>query len=157
MRGLLKNSIIRALIITVISALIIVGAIYAYETLWSGKAHITIEAPSAGGSGQLEVTDVTVSRGTWDDSTNTWTLSIPRGCQEDMFVAIKNTSGDFVTVNATVSDRNPAHGVSIYAGIPGGTGVISADGYGTIHFYIIVDTDAESGTLPEVQLEIRQQ
>jgi len=60
MKELFTKSFIGALIITVISALIIVGGVYAYETLWSGKAVITIEAPTSGG--HLEVTGVEVRR-----------------------------------------------------------------------------------------------
>lgn len=46
MEKLFTRSFIRALIITAVSGLIIVGGVYAYETLWSGKAVITIEPPT---------------------------------------------------------------------------------------------------------------
>ena len=60
MKKLFTGSFVRALIITVVAALIIIGGIYAYQTLWSGKAHITIEPPA--GEGHLEATRIEVDK-----------------------------------------------------------------------------------------------
>ena len=151
MKKLFTRSFIRALIITVVSALIIVGGIYAYQTLWSGKAHITIEPPTSS-SAQIEITDIWADKGVYEDSTNTWTVSIPRGSDAALFVAMENTGGDAGMAGGYTSNTNPAPGVEV---IPDSYEPIPAGGTNIIGFLIIVHTDAEPGTLPEIQLELR--
>ena len=157
MKKLFGRSFVRALIITVISALVIVGGIYAYQTLWSGKAHITIEPPSGEGGANIEVTSVHVHGGTWDDATKTWEVSLKRGEMADIIVRLINRGSDIGEVSVSVNGRssyNPAPGVEVHAtnnsagGIPEG-----AEGF--VSFTIDVSANAEPGTLPEVQLELR--
>jgi hypothetical protein len=158
MKELFTRSFIRALIITVICALIIGGAIYAYETLWSGKAVITIEEP--GGAGSLEATDVSVSRGTWDGSSKTWTVSIPRGSIESLMVNITNTGGDAVTCHYYVSNANPAPGVTITSDSGSSSGwtttgyVFGAGNSEWLTFQVRTTADAQPGTLPEIELRV---
>ena len=158
MKKLFTKSFIRALILTVISALIIVGGIYAYETLWSGKAVITIENP--GGAGALEVTDVSVSRGTWDESSKTWTVSIPRGSIESLRVNVTNSGGDAVTCHYYVSNANPVPGVTITSDSGSSSGwtstgyVFGAGNSEWLTFQVRTSADAEPGTLPEIQLRL---
>ena len=142
---------IGALIITVISALIIVGGVYAYDVFWSGKAVITIESPS--GSGHLEIIQISTDKGTWNESAKTWTVSIPRGGSGSLNIELKNTGGDFVVVSCYVSNGNPASGVTVY---PRDQEQVLAAGAGTmIQFYVVASTDAQPGTLPEIELQIR--
>ena len=159
MKKLFGRSFVRALIITVVSALIIVGGIYAYETLWSGKAHITIEPPVDGATGEWELIDVTASDSTWDDATGTWTASVARGewMGPTLTVQFKNTGGDVVTykpyVNGHELQTYVAPGVLIQT--TGDLSQLAAGETGYICFRVSVKADAESGTLPEVQLELR--
>lgn len=155
MKGLFTKSFIRALIITVVSASIIVGGVYAYETLWSGKADIVIEPPTdTTDGGQIAITDIWADKGTYDSTTNAWTVSIARGSDAALYVEIENTTGDAVMVGGYASNTNPASGVRIW---PDGYEPIPAGGTNAIGFLITASTTAEPGTLPEVQLEIRQQ
>jgi hypothetical protein len=103
----------------------------------------------------LEVTNVTVGRGTWDDKTNSWTVSLPRGAGADLHVSIKNNTGELVTIYGYCSNENPTPGVMlrwVFDSIHIPKGDIS-----TMMLTLDVSADADSGTLPEVQLEIRQQ
>jgi len=47
-RILTKSLIIKVLALGSIFAFVIAGGVYAYETLWSGKVHITVSSPTAG-------------------------------------------------------------------------------------------------------------
>jgi len=169
MEKLFTRSFVRAIIITVIAALTIVGGVYAYETLWSGKAHITIEPPA--GEAQLEITGVTTSDsgsgiyggtyGTWDEASKTWTVSLPRGTWATLRMSFKNTGGDLVEIQKCVGDTcfDAAHSVDIAPGVMitgSGYNSIAAGETGPVQFDIHVAADAEPGTLPEIQLEIRQ-
>jgi len=153
MEKLFTRSFIRALIITAVSGLIIVGGVYAYETLWSGKAHITVEAPS--GEAQLQITEVSVDEGTWDDATGVWTVSIPRGGDAALYVHLRNDGGDVIVVNGEAEGETHYYevdGVRIWPDsvtLPGG----QSD---TLGFLVTVAADAEPGTLPEIKLEIRR-
>ena len=151
MKKLFTKSFVRALIITVISALVIGGAIYAYETLWSGKANIVIEPPTAEG-GLIEVSNVWADKGTYDDLTNAWSVSILRGSDAALYVEIQNNSGDAVMVGGYASNTDPAPGVKVW---PDGYEPIPAGGTNTIGFLVTASATAEPGTLPEIQLEIR--
>jgi hypothetical protein len=164
MKKLFTRSFIRALIITVLSALIIVGGIYAFETLWSGKANITIEPPES--EGQLEITGTRTedsgsgSYGTWDESTKTWTVSLPRGTWASIRLDIKNTGDDLVEVQKCVDGTcyDTAHSVQIATGVRvnvSGACDIAAGETHPVIFEVRTESDAEPGTLPEVQLEIR--
>lgn len=159
MKKLFTRSFIRALIITVISALVIVGGIYAYQTLWSGKAHITIEPPAGEGQGQLEITEVTVyGNGNWDDTTDTWTVSIARGEEAQLWVHLKNIGDDaiarpFSYING--HDSGIFVAPDVYMHISGGPSVLAAGATGNVKFLLEVGADAEPGILPEIQLAIR--
>ena len=158
MKKLFTRSFVRALIITVVSALIIAGGIYAYETLWSGEAHITIEPPAGGG--QLEVTGVTVDKGTWDDNSNTWTVSLLRGDEEYIHIWFKNNGGDAVVLYGEVNGSSdmriyPRDGVTIVNVYPDiNKQTIPAGATDHVSFKIEVDADAEPGEVPEIELKI---
>jgi len=158
MRKIFNKSLARALIITIIAAVVIVGGIYAYETLWSGTGRLTIVSPTDGAV--IEVTEVHVSTGTWDESTDTWTASLSRGGIESIVVRVTNTGGDVATIYYYVSDANPAPGVTINSdsGSDSGwttTGYNLAAGKSqSLTFQVRVDADAEPGTLPEFQLRL---
>lgn len=169
MKGLFTKSFIRALIITAVAALIIVGGVYAYETLWSGKAAITIEPPT--GEAQLEITGISTSDsgsgiyggtyGTWDEASKTWTVSLPRGTSATLRMSLKNTGGDIVEIQKCVGDIcfDAAHSVEVAPGVMitvSGYNSIAAGETGPVQFDIHAAADAEPGILPEVQLEIRQ-
>lgn len=156
MKKLFTRSFIRALMITVISALIIAGGIYAYQTLWSGKAHITIEPPA--GEGQLEVTGVTAgSNGSWDDVTNTWTVSIAKGESARLTVHLRNTDGDAVSYLPYIDNHELTTYVApgVYMQTTGDLSLLAAGESGSIRYSVRAEADAEPGTLPEIQLEIR--
>ena len=159
MRQLLTKSFVRALIITVVSGLIIVGGIYAYETLWSGKSHIIIEPPE--GAGQLEVTNVEARHGTWDDSSKTWTVSIPRGGHGELDVTVTNVGGDATTCYMYISNIDPAPGVTLTAFLACPHSGWSTSGYvlaagesKTMEFVVWASADAQPGTLPEIELRM---
>lgn len=146
---------LKILIIVAIASLAITGVVYAYDILWSGKADITIEPPNeTNGSGQVEIKNVWVDLGTYDNSLNTWTVSIARGGNAALHVEIENNTGDAVMVGGYASNTNPISGVRVW---PDGYEPIPAGETNTIGFLITVSTTAEAGKLPEVQLEIRQQ
>ena len=158
MKKLFGRSFVRALIITVVSALIIIGGIYAYETLWSGKAGITIEPTE--GEGQLEVTQVSVDKGTWDESSKTWTVSLVRGEYASLNVLLENTGSDIVVihgeVNGSVTISYPRDGVTVCTGYQphyDGIGILGGE-TGSVSFSISVDADAEAGGVPDVQLKV---
>lgn len=158
MRELLGKPFIRALVITVVSALIIAGGVYAYETLWSGKGNITVEEPS--GAGSLEVIDVSVTKGTWDESDKTWTVSIPRGAIASLMVHVTNTGGDAVTCHMYISDSNPAPGVTINSDLSSSAGWstagfdLAAGDSEWLTFQVRTTADAQPGTLSEIELRI---
>lgn len=161
MRKVLTINFIRAIIITLFAALLIAGGVYAYETLWSGKAHITVETPTGGG--QVEITSIHADRGTWNESTGTWTVSIPRGGDAALHFTAENTGGDAVTVACHVLYENPAYQPLVAGGIAVGNGVTivpdsrivpSGESRG-LGFLILVSVDAEPGELPKIPLEIR--
>ena len=160
MKKLFTRSFVRALIITVVSAVIIVGGIYAYETFWSGEAHITLEPPAS--EGQLEVTGVSVDKGTWDDNSNTWTVSLLRGDEVYIRTYLKNNGGDAIAVYGEVngsSDQriHPCDGVTVVNVYPYiNKQTIPADATKHIAFKIEVDTDAEPGEVPEIQLKLKK-
>ena len=164
MKELFTRSFVRALIITVVSALIIVGGIYAYETLWSGKANITIEPPET--EGELEIVGTRTedsgsgSYGTWDETTKTWTVSLPRGTYAAIRLDIENTGGDLVEIQKCVDGTcfDTADSVQIATGVRvtvSGACDIAVGETRPVYFEVRTESDAEAGTLPEVQLEIR--
>ncbi len=146
------SRLIKALIAVIIVTLLLAVGVYAYQVLWSGKARITIEPPA--GSAKLELTRIWADRGIWDGSTNTWTVSIPRGSNAALFVEFKNTGGDVASVGGYASNTNPASGVTV---TPDSYEPIPAGGTNTIGFLILVSGSAVAGQLPEIQLELRQQ
>lgn len=160
MKGVFTASFVRALVVTVVSSLIIVGGIYAYGTLWSGKALITVSAPT--GVGHLEVTGVeAIMNGTWDESTDTWTASIARAQEAQLRIYVTNTGGDAATFHVYMDgveiDTYRTYlcsGVYLtyypYTQIWVATGETSS-----ITLCIVAEADAEPGTLSYVELELR--
>jgi len=159
MKQLLANRITRVLIVVAIVTLIVVGIAYAYETFWSGKARITIEPPVDGATGEWELIDVTASDSTWDDATGTWAASVARGewMGPTLTVQFKNTGGDVVTykpyVNGHELQTYVAPGVLIQT--TGDLSQLAAGETGYIRFRVSVEANAEPGTLPDIELEIR--
>jgi len=159
MKGLFTKSFIRALIITVVSALVIVGGIYAYEALWSGKANITIEPPSTEGQGELEITDVEASpNGNWDETTDSWTVSIAQAEMAELIFTFVNNGGDACRIVTYIDGekrdyKEIAPGVFFH-----GIDYPLAAGAEVSRVFIIEATlEAEPGTIPEIQLEIAQE
>ena len=159
MKGLFTKSFIRALIIAVVSASIIAGGIYAYETLWSGNVVITIETPPEDATAEWELEGVSVDRGTWNDATDTWTVSLARGewIGARLTVTFKNTGTDVVTFMPYVDGEDlsawVAPGVNIQT--TGDLSQLPAAATGDITFSIGTTAEAEPGTLSPIQLEIR--
>lgn len=149
MKRLLKGLLIAAILLGVF-----VGGIYAYETLWRGKASIMVEPPS-GGEAQVEVTSIHTQDGWWDESTSTWEVSIPRGDTARLHIKLENTGGDFATVYSYISDTNPALGVEIRGMFLHRERVIPSGGTLYVGFAVEVATDAEPGKLGDVELAIR--
>jgi len=151
----------KALIAVIIVTLLLGGIVYAYETIWSGKARITIEAPAS--AGQLEVTDIEARfNGTWDDSTDTWTVSIARGQGAQLKISLRNIGGDVATCYAYINGEQVssphtyiASGVYV-SFIPIPPIVLAANESGSIIYCVEAEADAEPGTLPEIDLEIIQ-
>ena len=159
MKSLFAKSFIRALIITLVAGVVIIGGIYAYETLWSAKVVITIEAPPEGAAGEWELLGVSVNRGTWDDATDTWTVSLARGewIGARLTVTFKNTGDDVLTFKPYVDGQElsawVAPGVNIQT--TGDLSQLPAGASGEIRFSIGTTANAEPGTLRPIQLEIR--
>ena len=151
---------IKILIIVAIVSLVSVSVVYAYDVLWSGKVKITIEPPSAEGGADIQVTGIHVDKGSWDEATGRWMVSLKRGQMACMIVNLANTGSDIGQVSVSVngqSSYSPVLGVEIDAinnsagGIPEG----AEDWW--VSFAIDVSADAEPGTLPDINLEIRQE
>jgi len=140
-----------------------------YETIWSGKVSITIETPSTEGGtvidintpgrGNVEATKIsTMNGGEWDETTNTWELSIPRGDTASLGIQLKNTGGDFTTVYTYISNANPALGVKLNAITDNMKGevVIPSGETRWVDFGVLVSTEAPLGTsLDDIELAIR--
>lgn len=158
MKRVLDNPITRALVVVAIVTLIVGGMVYARDILWPGKAQITIDVPE--GEGDMTVMGVEVTRGTWDESAKTWTVSIPRGSMASLMVHVKNEGGDAATCYYYVSDANPAPGVTINSDVGDSSGwtttghVFGAGDSEWLTFQIRTTGDAEPGSLPEIQLKL---
>jgi len=159
MKRLLTKSFIRALIITAVSASVIIGGIYAYETLWSGKAAITIEPPT--GEAQWELEGVSADGGTWNAGTGTWTVSLQRAewPGPGLIVSFRNNGNDAATFMPYINGQELSNWVAtgVYIQTTGDLSQLPAGASGSIRFSVGATADAEPGTLPQVQLEIRQQ
>jgi len=143
---------VRAVLIAVVSAAIVAGGVYAYETLWSGRADIIIEPPT--GEGHVVVTQVSVTAGSYSNDTGIWTVSIPRGGHADLIVYLRNDGGDAIVVNGAIdgeTDYYPADGVHIFTG---SAETIAGGDTGDVVFRVFIEADAEPGELPAIQLEI---
>jgi len=159
MKGLFTKSFIRALIITAVSALIIVGGIYAYETLWSGRANITIEPPSTEGEGALEITGIEASlNSNWDEMTDSWAVSVGQAEMAELIFSFKNNGGDACRI-VTYVDGEKRDYKEIAPGVffHGIDYPLAAGAEVTRAFIIEATLEAEPGTLPEIQLEIGQE
>ena len=158
MKQLLANRIVRALIVVAIVTLIVVGIAYAYETLWSGKARITIEAPTSEGQGELEITSVeALSNGTWDEALGLWTVSIARGESADLRVRFRNIGSDAVSYFPYIDNHelNVYVAPGVFMQTTGDLSLLAAGEDGYIKYSVRAEADAEPGTLPEIRLEIR--
>ena len=158
MKQPLANPIIRALIVVAIVTLIVAGIAYAYETLWSGKAHITIEAPTSEGQGELEITSVeALSNGTWDEALGIWTVSIARGESADLRVRFRNIGNDAVSYFPYIDNHelNVYVAPGVFMQTTGDLSLLAAGEDGYIKYSVRAEADAEPGTLPEIRLEIR--
>lgn len=150
---------VKILIIVAVATLVSVGAVYAYDVLWSGTARITIEEPTgATGSGQLVITGVeAISNGSWNDANDTWTVSIARGESASLKVEFENTGGDIVTYFPYIDGHELQHyiadGVRIQT--TGDLSLLAAGETGYIQFRVDAQAEAESGTIPDIELEIR--
>lgn len=158
MKQLFASRTIRALIVVAIVTLIVGGIVYAYETLWSGKARITIEPPTGAGQGELEITSVeALGNGTWDEALGIWTVSIARGESADLRVHFKNIGNDVVTYSPYIDNHELAVYVApgVFMQTTGDLALLAAGEDGYIRYSVRAEADAEPGTLPEIQLEIR--
>lgn len=157
MKAVFTKSFIRALIITVVSALIVVGGIYAYETLWSGKVNITIEEPPAGSEANLDIMSISSDGGIWDEATETWTVSLQRGEMANLSIDLKNTGNDVAIVHSYIDgaqvSKQVAQGVLVSFG-HGRELTIPAGGQNYVAFNVETDATAQPGTFPNVFLEI---
>jgi hypothetical protein len=158
MRELFTKSFVRALIITLVSASIIAGAVYAYETLWSGKAAITIEPPTSS-EAELQITSIEASpNSNWSETTDTWTVSIGQAEMAELIFTFKNNGGDACRI-VTYIDGEKRDYKQIGAGVffHGIDYPLAAGGEVTRVFIIEATLDAEPGTLSDIALEIRQE
>ena len=157
MKKLFTRSFIRALIITVVSALIIVGGIYAYETLWSGKAVITIEPPSGEAGANIEILQIEPSpNSSYDNANNIWTASINRAEMAELIFTFRN-SGDDACRIVTYIDGEERDYKQVATGVffHGIDYPLAAGAEVTRVFIIEATLDAEAGEVPEIQLELR--
>lgn len=150
--------LIIALISVAIVTLLLAGIVYAYETLWSGEANITIEAPATTGSGNLMIKGASASAGgSWNANTKTWTVSIQRGASTHLKVNLENTGTDVITylpyINGEELETYIADGVRIQT--TGDLSSLAAGETGYITFTIDALAEAEPGTISNVTLEIR--
>lgn len=128
----------------------IAGVVQAQETLWSADVVITIETPT--GDPHLVITGVEVSRGTYDEDTDVWTVSVPRGGVAWLNVSVRNDGGDAIVVEGAVAGEHvyhPVDGVVIWTYDV----TLAAGESGTMHFRVEAAVDAEPGTLPSIRLE----
>ena len=147
----------RAVIAAVVVTLVLSGAVYAYDTLWSGRAHITVEPP--GDLGELEVTQIKVNKGTWHESSGTWTVSLVRGDSANLEVYLKNTGSEIAVVHGRINGSlsfSPRAGVTVetaYQPNYNGVGILGGQTR-AVGFTVRVAVDAEAGEVPEVQLQV---
>ena len=147
----------KAIIAAVVVTLVLSGAVYAYETLWSGATRITVEPP--GDLGELEVTEIRVHTGTWNESTKTWTVSLVRGEYTFLDVYLKNTGSEIAVVSGRINGSlsfSPREGVSLSTGYQpayNGIGIMGGQ-TGAVRFSLSAEVDAEAGEVPEVQLQV---
>ncbi len=147
----------KAVIAAVVVALLLGVSVYAYETLWSGKARITVEPP--GEPGELEVTEIKVYTGTWNESAKTWTVSLVRGEYTFLDVYLKNTGSEIAVVHGRVNGSlsfSPREGVTVETGYQpayNGIGIMGGQ-TGAVRFSVRAEVDAEAGDVPEVHLQV---
>jgi len=156
--GVEVRTLIKALIVAAIIAALFGGIAYAYETLWSGKAVITIEEPPVGSEANVEIVDISCEKGTWDEATRIWTVSLKRGEDAYLMIDLKNTGNDVASVLSYIdgakATKQIAPGVAVYFG-HGADLTIPAGGQNYVAFGVGADATAESGTFPHVSLEIK--
>lgn len=158
MKKLLTNSLIRAIIIVITVSLLLAGAIYAYETIWSGKANITIIGPAA--MPELEVTGVTVdSDGNWNNVTKTWTASIGPGDSTHLTLYLKNKDNSSISYRPYIDGQEPSPIISYTPNIyiqTSGDLSLAAGQSGSITFRVSAYSNPQPGALPEIKLELRR-
>lgn len=152
MKELFTRSLVKAMVIGVACVLVIAGVVQAQENLWSADVVITIETPT--GDPHLVITEVEVNRGTYDEDTGVWTLSIPRGGTARIFVHLRNDGGDAIRVDGAVEGEAtywPVDGVVISTH----SLILAAGESGILFFTVQTEADVEPGTLPSIRLELK--
>lgn len=157
----MKRKLVKVLITVVIAALLIGGGVYAYNLIWSGTASITIVSPTPGPEFPLEVVSVRPTAGAFDDGV--WTLTLKRGQHAILYVDIKNPRSDVAVVQVTVNGEWGEQQVYLAPGVriafaigPESTKAIPAGETETVFWIVYAEATAESGTLSDVTLEIRE-
>lgn len=148
----------KLVIILVVVALLAgvgVGIAYATTTIWSGKAHITIEEPT--GAAQCEITDITAENSSWDNATKTWTVSIARAEYATLFVKVKNIGGDAVDLKAYVNGHMGWAYLAPGVKACGSSYLLAAGHTIGLNFTVAADADAAAQTLSDIQLAIRSE
>lgn len=170
----MKRKLVIILVTVIIAMLLFGGGALAYNVLWSGKASITIEAPTASIEGEAElalrVTEVSaVSGGTFDDGF--WTVSVKPGKTATLYITIENPRTTYAIVEQLVNGElqgafnwrlidpeGDKLDIVLIAGTPnmGDGHVILAGESKTIMYQIRTGRDAQPGVFPDVLLEIRE-
>lgn len=149
---------LKVVAIVVGALLLVAGGLYAYQVLWSGEASITIESVD-GGTGKLEIASVTAeSKGSWSDAADTWTVSLARGESARLRVTFENSGDDIVTYSPYINGHElstyVATGVRIQT--VGDLASLAAGETGHVTFVVDAMAEAESGSIPDVILQIRE-
>ncbi|KKK47100.1 hypothetical protein LCGC14_3158610 [marine sediment metagenome] len=174
-KRLMKGGSMRTLAFIAIASLLLTGSIaFAYTTLWSGTASITIEVlepPPMNGGGtppppdpepllELTVDEPTVTKGVIEGGV--WTITLVQGESATISTHVRNPRDteawvELFTNGSGVNNITVSPGVTIGQLI--GHGVVHSlapESSLVIQFIIDVDGTAETGTLPDVLLEIRE-
>lgn len=173
MRGFLKTKLAKVLVAVLIVALVLgSGIALAVNTIWSGTASITIEAaePAGGGGGgggggedppaPLTVGAVTATKGTIE--AGVWTVTLLTGDNATLQTHVSNPRDTEawaeLFTNGSMDDALVvAPGVTVKQRVGHGmTDVIAPGSSLIVEFIVNVATDADTGVLPDIALEIRE-
>jgi len=158
MKRLLRNQVIKVIIAVIIVTLVLGGLVYAYQTVWSGKAQISITGPAP--IPELEITGwSTDADGEWNSSTNIWIAHIGPGDSTHLILSLENTGNSPISYKpyADGQEINTIVNYAPYIFIQT-TGDKSLDAYesGSITFRVTAYPSAPPGDVPEIDLELRQ-